>query len=512
MIRPTNEDLSIKSRTGYANLILVLTLLLIFLTASRSPLDSDLWWHLRSGQVMMETGKPLVTDIFSYTRDGQAWTNHSWLGEVLIFQIYRISGWTGLSAWMGLVAVLVGVVIWKLIPGGVFTKAAFVLLASVSCSPLWTPRPQFFSLLLLAFLILALDTWIDHGGRAIWFVSILFIIWSNLHGGYLLGILYLVMCAIGLLADALLFSEPERGGLLRKAGIILVTAVSGYLFTAVNPNGLRMWTIPFETVGVGILRQFIQEWASPDFHAVEVWPFAIWILLLIFSLARNSKKIINRRLFPALFFILLAFYARRNIAAAVLTSVWILVSAWVDAWSTFNLGESLPDWLRRAITFYRSHRGKELPASQKRVINLLLAGVLGIFAFLKLVAVTHPVLMDAFEARYYPKDALSFMQINPPVTDGRLFNAYNWGGYIEWKDPDTLVFVDGRTDLFGDEVLGQWISVMQADNDWQEILKKWNVTRIMIEPDRPLVKAAEMAGWVEVYRDRQAVVFDRVSG
>jgi hypothetical protein len=509
MISSEPQTASAKILPGLYNLVLVVTLLLVFLMASRTPLDSDLWWHLRSGQVMAETGKPLLTDIFSYTRSQETWVNHSWLSEVVLYDIYQITGWSGLSAWMGLMAALVGLIIWRLVPGGAFTKAGFTLLASLTCSPLWTPRPQFFSLLFLAILIWLIDDWLNRGGKSIWLTLPLFILWSNMHGGYLLGILYLLMCSVGLVVDALPFSKPASGQTIKQAGTLLLAAICGFALTAINPNGILMWLIPFQTVGVGVLRQLIQEWASPDFHAVEVWPYALWIVLIVFLFARTSKKTSFKLLFPALFFLLLALYARRNIAASVLVSVVMLSNAWQNAVSDLSFNGSLPVWLHDIVEFYKSHRGKDLPESQKRIVNLVMVGLLGMFCFFKLAAVTHPVLMDAFETKYYPKDAVAFMRSNPPIVVGRLFNAYNWGGYITWKDPDTLVFVDGRTDLFGDQILGEWLSDTQANNGWVKSFDKWDVSRVMIEPDRPLVNAALANGWVERYRDKQAVILDR---
>lgn len=496
---------------GFQNLLPIITILLVFLVASRTPLDSDLWWHLHSGQIMSETGRPLVTDMFSFTRGGETWINHSWLGQVIIYQLFRLAGWTGLSTWMGLTAALIAAIVWRMLPGGVFTRAGFVLLASVTCSPLWTPRPQFFSLLFFAVLILFIKYLLKRQERVVWIIPVFFIFWSNIHGGYMTGILFLVACSAGLLLDAGHFPEPERRMKIQQSGTLILVTTAAFILTAVNPNGWRMWTIPFETIGVNLLRQFIQEWASPDFHAVEVWPFAAWLLLLLFSLGRAKKTVSYQELLPALFFILLAIYARRNIAVAVIASAGILTSSWLDTWSGIKSAEYVPVWMKKTFAYYQSHRGKDLTEGQKKIVNLVLVGLLGLFSFFKLAAVTHPVLMDAFETRYYPKKALDFLRSSPLKNNGNIFNAYNWGGYIAWKEPDVPVFVDGRTDLYGDEILGQWVSVMQADNEWEIILEKWNITRVIIEPERPLVRAAKMANWAEVYRDEQAVILDRAN-
>lgn len=509
MTSPETASSSEKSSSGFQLLIPVLMLLMVFLAASRSPVDSDLWWHLRSGQVMTETGRPLVTDVFSYTREGQVWVNHSWLGEVVLYGLYLFGGWTAISTWMGVMAVMIAVFLWWQTRGSLFVKAGFMLFASVVCAPLWTPRPQFFSLVLLAFLVWLVNRWMSRGGRSIWFSLPLFIMWSNLHGGYVTGILYLLAFAAGLLVDALIETGEARKELLHKAGILFISAFGGYLVSAVNPNGYRMWLIPFKTIGVGILRQFIQEWSSPDFHSVESWPFALFIVLMIFFLSRQRERSSLRHILPALLFILMGLYARRNMAAAAIAGIGILM----DAWNSIRVGDFFMnlvpagwlDWINQ----YRASQ-KQLTAAQKKSINLVFAGLLGLACFVKLAIVGYPGMIGVYEAKHFPLDAVSYIEKNAPKYEGRLFNSYNWGGYLIWKNPETKVYVDGRTDLFGDEILGEWMTITQAGDGWHDLLGKWDVTRVIIEPNRPLVSALSSDGWVERYRDTQAVVFDRV--
>jgi hypothetical protein len=507
MTTPENSSIESRSGKGFQRLFLVLMLLMVFLVASRSPVDSDLWWHLRSGQVMAETGKPLTSDVFSYTREGQVWVNHSWLGEVVLYGLYQLGGWTAISAWMGLMAVLVAVFLWLQTSGSAFVKAGFILLASVVCSPLWTPRPQFFSLVFLAFLIWLVNRWLEKGGKSIWFVLPIFILWSNLHGGFALGIMYLIACGFGLAIDALLKEGESQKSTLRRAGLIIAAAIGGYLAAAVNPNGYRMWLIPFQTVGVGILRQFIQEWSSPDFHSMESWPFAFFIILTFFCLARQTRKTAFRNLLPALLFLLLGLYARRNMAAAAIAGTVVLVDAWNSMPVSNFFIRLIPARWREWVADNRASQ-KQLSDRQKKGLNLVFVGLMGFACFIKLAAVTYPGLVSVYESMFFPVDAVAYMKSHAPINEGRLFNSYNWGGYLIWKDTSEKVYVDGRTDLYGDEILGEWVTVTQAGQGWQAALSKWNVTRVILEPNRPLVSALPSSGWVEKYRDDQAVVFD----
>lgn len=494
---------------GFRNLILVVTLLLLFLMASRTPLDSDLWWHLQSGRVMIETGKPLLTDIFSYTREGQVWVNHSWLSEIILFYLYQWTGWMGLSAWMGVMAVLLGVFLWLQLPLRTFSRAGFVLLAGVCCAPLMTPRPQFFSLVFLACLIWVVDLWLERNDKLLWIIVPFFILWSNLHGGYMLGILFLLSSAVGLLLDTISSDEDDRRGKLKRACILAGVSLASYAAAAVNPNGIRMWFIPFQTVGVDVLRLLIQEWASPDFHGMETWPFAFYLTLLVFCLSRKTKKIPFRLVIPSLLFILLGLYARRNMAVAVIVSLLMLAVAWNNLPITDFFTALIPKSIQNWYADYRTRGGNDIPVSKKKVINLIFAGLLGMGCFFKLAAVTHPVLVTAFEQRYNPEQAVVFMDSHKALVNGRLFNSYNWGGYLIWKNAQIKVFVDGRTDLFGDEILREWLTITQVDKGWEDLLQKRQVTRVMIEPTRPLASALPAAGWVERFRDTQTVIFDR---
>lgn len=496
---------------GFQRLILVITLLLVFLMASRTPLDSDLWWHLQSGRVMAESGKPLLTDLFSYTRYGQVWVNHSWLGEVVLYGIYQLSGWAGISAWMGVMAAAIAGLLWSLLPGGVFSRAGFILLATVACGPLFTPRPQLFSLFLLVLLLWLVERWRQYGGKSIWLIIPLFAIWSNLHGGYMLGILFLLTRALGTWMDGLQQVGIDRTKSFQQSGLLLAAAMGAYAAAAINPNGYRMWLIPYQTVGVGILRQFIQEWASPDFHSMESWAFALYLMILMFGLSRRNERTPFFQILPSLFFILMALYARRNMAAAVVIALPMLVETWHQHGTASFACGFIPQPVKEFWSRYKTQRKADLPEAQRRVINLLFAALMGLFCFFKLAAVTHPVIMAAFERKAFPVDAVTYLSENRDAQKGNLFNAYNWGGYLIWRNPDTRVFVDGRTDLFGDEVLGEWLTITQAGEGWKEKLEKWDISRVIIEPHRPLVSALISTGWVERYRDQQAVILERNS-
>ncbi len=90
---------------------------------------------------------------------------------------------------------------------------------------------------------------------------------------------------------------------------------------------------------------------------------------------------------------------------------------------------------------------------------------------------------EYFEASL-PVRSVEYLQKRSPP--GRLFNHYNWGGYLVWALPDYPVFIDGRTDLYNDEIIEMWLQVVRAEAGWDEILDEWEVNLVLIEPGMPL--------------------------
>jgi hypothetical protein len=104
-----------------------------------------------------------------------------------------------------------------------------------------------------------------------------------------------------------------------------------------------------------------------------------------------------------------------------------------------------------------------------------------------------------------PVGAVDFVQAEQPP--GPLFNSYNWGGYVLWRlYPDYLSFVDGRTDLFDDEILNSYLAAWSGQPSWKSLFENWGIRLVMIEPDAPLVTVLQSSGWQVLYQDSVSVV------
>ncbi len=496
------------SRLLSEQFVLLLMLLLVFIMAARTPVDSDLWWHLKAGEETWNSGRIVMQDSFSYTRLGAAWVNHSWLSQVGLYLAFRAGGYAALSFLMAsLAAVSMGLVFMQM-DGPPILRAFILVLASVVASTVWTPRPEIASLVLLAGLAYLLWSYKWRRRNHLWMLIPLFILWSNLHGGYALGLI-LAGCMIGgeILNHLLGFAGEEvlSWKAIRKLGLWTLGAA---LVVALNPNGVQMWLIPFKTVGVNALQNLISEWASPDFH-VLLQQSLLWLFLgSLAAIGLSGRRLDGSDLVTLGVFTAMALVARRNygpfaiVAAGILSRhLWPALQAWIER--TREAGSAA--W-RRLVSAQENASGAP-PHISPRLIQAVILILFALVAGLKLSLATSPELIASAISKSYPAGAVAWMQQNHPA--GRLFNSYNWGGYLIWTNPGYPVFVDGRTDLYNDEILGQWISVVGAQPGWESILDKWDVRLVLLEPDQPVVSRLEESGWRIDYQDAVSVLLER---
>ena len=491
--------------------VLILVFLLVVLAAARSPLDSDMWWHIRAGQTTWETSRPILVDQFSTTRFGEKWINHSWLAEVGMYLIYRSFGFYGLGIGTAILAALSIIIIYSMMDGPALFKAFLIVPGTLVAAVVWAPRPQILSLVLFALLLYLLYQYKWKQKNYLWGLPILFIFWSNLHGGYALGLLLLgAMIAGEILNHGLGFATEEILN-WRKILTLSLWSIASILAVLINPNGLNTWLIPFQTVGVQALQNFVSEWASPNFHEFFQQPF-IWLLIgMIAAIGFSGRHLDGTDFITVGLFTYLALIARRNYGPFALAATPVfsryLWSAY-HSWSERGPAFSLMNWYHKKVRVKPILDENQLSKRPfQKAINLSFIAVLALVVSAKCYITSNPILMDNLLKSNYPVAAVSWIEENHPV--GPMLSEYNWGGYLTWFIPDYPVFIDGRTDLYGDEIIRQWISIVQASEGWQELLDRWKIRLIMVETGRPLAKVLVDYGWKELYRDDLAVVFGR---
>lgn len=486
-------------------LVAWITFLAVFAMAARVSVDSDTWWHLRAGQWMLENRAILQVDHFSYTRAGQPWQYPGWLVEVPMIWMYQLAGPGGLNLWTAFMVTLTFAFTWRTLSGGVFLRAFVIVLAAAVSGVYWAARPYLVTFLLAAIYLWLLEEFRWQPGarssRRLYWLPGLMLVWVNSHGGFAAG--FLIWGIYWL--DRMVAWALERTGLRPlKPGetssnwpsLRRLTLIGLLMFAAVcaNPAGPAMLLYPFKTVSIGALQDYIAEWQSPDFHLRSTQPF-IWLLLLTFgAVAVSRRRIALTDFLLTAGFTYMALLAVRNMALFALALPPVL---------TRHAAPLMAALARRSGL----RLSPPSPTRWQSRLNGLIFGLLLLLVILKAASV---ISLDANLAEFrktLPVDAVAFLRAESPP--GRLFNAYNWGGYLLWELPDYPVFIDGRTDLYNDEIIQQWLQVVRAEPGWQSLLDTWQVRLILLEPSMPVVAHLEQNGWRKAFGDELSVVYLR---
>ncbi|MCE1253918.1 MAG: hypothetical protein LWX83_10260 [Anaerolineae bacterium] len=486
-------------------LVSLITFLLVLIMAARMPLDSDFWWHISAGEWSWQNAHPMLVDYFSFTRFGQSWINHSWLAEVIYYLVYINFSYYGLTLLVSGLATLSMVLVYLQMQSQVFIKAFLIIFASAVAAFVWSPRPQMFSLVLLAAVGFVLYRFNRFRQKRLWLLPIIMILWANLHGGYPLGLILILGTIIGETLKRLLGVEKKEILNWREIGELSLWLGVSILAVLLNPNGILIWFVPFQTVNVGALQSMLDEWASPNFHDSGQLVFLLMFFLPIFlnGISRRSMDMVDTVVL--LVFGGMAFIARRNFGPFALVTAPIISRQVEAAWETIVARN--PNWLVWIIGVKkRNSTGgeKSLSNSVRYLINGTIIGLLLLTFGVKIYSVSQTEAVKVVEREMFPVDAVAWMKLNQ--TPGNLLNEYNSGGFLTWFLRERPVFIDGRTDLFGDEIIGDWFLMIQAGKDWQSLIKRYQIKTVMLSPGRPILERLKEAGWRTVYEDNQTII------
>ena len=470
----------------------LLTFMALFAMAVRAVVDTDLYWHLAAGRYIVETRTVPMSDPFSSTMLGKSWVDIYWLAQIAWFLIHQAAGLAGLSLLVAVLVTLALFFVWKQLDGPIFLRALIVLFAAVVSGPVWTARPHLITYLFTAVVayLLFLYKWkqIDR----LWIVPLLFVLWVNMHGGYIAGFMLLGAFIVGEgLSNLLHVTGSEVVSWKRLRKVLLISLLSGVVLL-INPHTIDALLLPLKTVGIQTLQASIDEWASPNFHQLFQQPF-IWMLLLtLVVIGWSGRRLDVTDAITLAVFAYISFLARRNIGLFALICAPILSRHAVALWEKSR-------WSQRQLS-----RGQP-------IVNLLILIVVGLAAILKILIPLSPAVQQPAVEAALPIGAANWIAQHQPR--GTLFNGYNLGGYLLWRLwPDYPIYVDGRTDLYDDAFLREYGSIIATAPGFEEVFDRRNVGLIVIEKSTPLaVWLAQSDHWQLAYQDDQTVIYTRVN-
>jgi len=497
--------------------VLVLVIALCF---SIHKIESrDFGWLLKTGQHIYETCQAPHAELFSFTAQGNKYIDSHWLFQLLLYISYLMGGIVGTTLFAaGIVTATFGVVYLIAYDREKYAVASvFVLAGIVMASGRFLPRPHLITIFFLSIYFFILERHSRRGGRLILLLPCFQLLWVNMHGLFVLGLvlpaLYLA-CGLFEMKIGLPWVAKQIDGGPRRNDLILLGAVlAGMVFESLlSPYTLDVALYPltlFREVqsGANVVAGSVAELAptlrGTDLsRAVRYFRWMVYLLPVTFILNWRRANPAHIVLFAAFFY--LALIARRNL------DLFAVIAMPIAARNIAGFLDELPRYFKRTVL---SRVGGFI---QPAVSGLI---ILGMFYMIFLITTDRYFIRDRDLTRFgfgvameaHPIKAANFVEA--ANLGGEMFNDPSVGGYLIWRFfPERRVYFDGRWEVYGERFLENFKKVCsdpslfdsQADVAGIEYAL---LTHSLGHLSRLIKHMLESPDWALVYFDEISMVF-----
>jgi hypothetical protein len=448
--------------------------------------DPDLWGHtLFGGDIVAGRSIP-SQDPYSFTSD-IPWVNHEWLSEVGMYIAYATLGGTGLIV-LKVATVLLALLVVALTlrfehvrPPVRDLLIAIAAVASVQQAN--AVRPQVFSILLFAG-ALAVMVRVERGQvRMLAWLPLLFAVWVNFHGGWIVG-----AGIVGLWALVRLIQAPRE----RSARLALGAAVLGVISTLVNPYGWGMWRFLLTTVRVN--RAEIADWQPIYYMGPGI--YLTWLAVTVLAIAavwRSRERPERPRAVVVLVLIAGSFRVNRLLTFLALATVTLLAPQFQQA-------------------FGRVRRARETPGPAASSAPLAAAAIVSLIVLTAgLGAAINNARCVRIEPELVPEAAVTEALVKQPPGE-RMLTWFDWGEYAIWYlSPRVKVSLDGRREtVYRPQVTQEHLMLYFTGQNARGFLDKHDIDSVWLPASLPVVSAlASQPDVVTLWRGERSVVFAR---
>ncbi|NOX96665.1 MAG: tetratricopeptide repeat protein [Nitrospirae bacterium] len=473
--------------------------------------DPDVGLHLKTGELILKTGQIPKQDVFSYTVSGRSWIDHEWLFQVVLYLIYKLMGVNGLIIFK--VATLSAAFLILLKIGGRKVNYAIVgflfLLTVLVSSERFAERPEIITLLFVSIYLFILHSYRQTGKKFIFFLPLLQLLWVNIHGYFIVGIVLIFSYLLGgLMSESSCLSKRKQSLQLLAVGLISI------LVSFLNPNTYRGALFPFLTLariesGSKIFMSNISELRPPfPSHnyplSHSLYYARILIILSAASFFLNLKKTNIGNLLVYSIFLFLFLSAGRNIA------LFAFVALPLTLLNLKNISPKIRDAVKRiGREKHRRLLGRIGAVLLILVVTRYLVQIISNDYYLREGSLREFGL--GFSELAYPRKAVDF--IEKENIPGPMFNNFDIGNYLIWRlAPERKVFIDGRTELYGEGFYNYYQRLMRGELPYAEVVKRYNINFFLLshaslDTGKLIVKLYGDSSWKMVYYDENSVIF-----
>ena len=479
----------------------------------------DLWWHLETGEYILDTLSIPETDPFAYTAS-RDWIDLQWIFQVVIFIIQHNLGLNALIIFKSLVLLGAFFILFKTIYTGKnwLTAILLIFLAALCCRQRAVLRPEIFSFLYISIFLYILHRY-KYGhpeGGVRWRQNYIFILpliqllWVNSHGLFILGVIlawsFILGEFISLRINLPIFQDKDviKGRPYRKlllAGLLII------LCSFINPYTYQGAIFPFTLYtrisgAIQVFSRTIGEFQPPlsgwDQGKTIIY-FKLLLVLSALAIVLNIRRLSISHLILYISFLYLSLLARRNIAVFALISVPITATNITGIAGTyFKYPPDPKNRVRRVGEFL--------------IIILLLFGIYDLIADKNNLRDNPDINFGLGLARLkFPERAADF--INESGLKGNIFNTLQCGNYlIRSFYPERKVFMDGRLEIRSSDFYREYVRLLGNPGRWPVLQKKYNLSYALFshrdaDMDKLLVYLYNQPDWKLIFLDDSSVIF-----
>lgn len=498
------EDRRLINNKQSARILTIIFLTCVFLLSLIKIEDTDTWTHLSLGRLIFSLKGFPEHEQFNFPSLDKPFYNPEWLFGVIFYIAYSLFDIYGVILLKAIVITSVFYILLKdsLIPHKNHLVSIAVLIFIVfMIRHRFVERPDIVLMLFLGFTIFSLNAFIYENRKYLYFVPLIQIFWANMHPSIILmPIPFIAFLCGGILQRVIrkryprLFPDTPSAGQLKTISIVFLLSL---LTSFLNPYFLDQFILPFKLAASDWWRDEIMELQPPDWQNFKS-PYLL-LAALIVSFLINIRRISIIHLLLLSPFVYLSFSAIRFIFLLGLIGGPLI---------SRNIGEL------------------DLDIKFKKPLEYALVFFVVLFTSLTLLE-TGPFYMPTkkfgFGINYdfFPEKALRFL--DEAGINGRVFNTFEWGGYIIWRDfPKRIPFVDGRGGI-GYELLNKLDLARNRASVLDSLYKKYGFDVILINypripipfttvssPDIDMALASK--DWALVYWDDLSLVYLKKDG
>jgi len=471
----------------------ILVLLGVFWITLQQVESYDLWFHLATGRWIVEHGRVPRTDPFSFTAPGP-WQAHEWLSEWVFIRVFDCCGLLGLVIVKAFILAVAFSLLFRLVARPSRFPIFSALLVAVGLTASWGSldvRPEAFSLLLFVVCAWIWRDLVEHRGqsRLLLLLPPIIVPWVNLHGGFVAG---LAVFGVGLAVEWMrkLFGRDECWE-YRSLGKTTATWLLSIVSALVNPYSFRALTYPFEYL-VGSHQYAttrVIEWLPPELSRLPGIAFLALCFMLVALILIHRRRLPWSSVSIVVLFGIAAALHRRHIPFFVIVALPLIAALL----STSCRGSALEILLHPRL----------------RLIAGILVWTACVFGVVWKSDVRTRLLSNPLRDDLYPVAAVQFLQQNE--LPSHVFCQYRHGGFLIWNlFPRYRVFVDGRADVYGEQLLREYDAIITGESGWDRLLTLRGACLALIPRDEKLTPKIEDDGhWERVYRDAATDVYIR---